>query len=51
MLSQNIKRVSADPTFSNPVVRWLYYRLPIFTFLHLELNAYPTPPAAGSATP
>jgi len=51
MSSQNVQRISADPTFSNPVVRWLDYRLPIFTFLHHELNAYPTPPAAGSATP
>src|SRR5262249_14948484 len=29
--------------FSNPVIRWIDYRLPIFTFLHHELNAYPTP--------
>src|SRR5258708_1040832 len=29
--------------FSNPVIRWIDYRLPIFTFLHHELNVYPTP--------
>src|SRR5215813_13973043 len=43
MSSQNVQRISAEPTFSNPVIRWLDYRLPIFTFLHHELNAYPTP--------
>ncbi|MEH2470969.1 quinol-cytochrome oxidoreductase complex cytochrome b subunit [Nitrobacteraceae bacterium AZCC 2161] len=29
--------------FSNPVVRWIDFRLPIFTFLHHELHEYPTP--------
>jgi quinol-cytochrome oxidoreductase complex cytochrome b subunit len=29
--------------FSNPVIRWIDYRLPIFTFLHHELHEYPTP--------
>nr|WP_315586165.1 cytochrome b N-terminal domain-containing protein [Bradyrhizobium viridifuturi] len=29
--------------FSNPVVRWIDYRLPIFTFLNHELHEYPTP--------
>src|SRR5258707_8155214 len=29
--------------FSNPAIRWIDYRLPIFTFLHRELNEYPTP--------
>jgi quinol-cytochrome oxidoreductase complex cytochrome b subunit len=29
--------------FSNPVVRWIDYRLPIFTLLHHELHEYPTP--------
>src|SRR5712672_2052407 len=29
--------------FSNPVIRWIDYRLPIFTFLHRELHEYPTP--------
>src|ERR1700756_3511333 len=33
----------SDTTFSNPVIRWIDYRLPIFTFLHHELHAYPTP--------
>ncbi|HXV23317.1 MAG TPA: cytochrome b N-terminal domain-containing protein [Alphaproteobacteria bacterium] len=31
------------PVFKNPVVRWIDYRLPIFTFLSHELNEYPTP--------
>jgi hypothetical protein len=43
MSSQNIQRISADPAFSNPVVRWLDCRLPILTFLHHEPNAHPTP--------
>src|SRR5438132_8840055 len=34
-------RSSAE--FSNPVIRWIDYRLPIFTFLHHELHDYPTP--------
>src|SRR5260370_23770940 len=29
--------------FSNPVIRWIDYRLPIFTFLRHELHEYPTP--------
>jgi cytochrome b/b6/petB-like protein len=29
--------------FSNPVIRWIDYRLPVFTFLHHELHEYPTP--------
>src|ERR1700680_3901407 len=29
--------------FSNPAIRWIDYRLPIFTFLHHELHEYPTP--------
>ncbi len=29
--------------FSNPVVRWIDHRLPIFTFMDHELNEYPTP--------
>src|SRR5258708_5712799 len=33
----------SDATFSNPVIRWIDYRLPIFTFLHHELHEYPTP--------
>jgi quinol-cytochrome oxidoreductase complex cytochrome b subunit len=31
------------PVFRNPVVRWIDYRLPVFTFLDHELNEYPTP--------
>src|SRR5256885_2334414 len=33
----------SETTFSNPVIRWIDYRLPIFTFLHHELHEYPTP--------
>src|SRR5260370_11310486 len=29
--------------FSNPVIRWIDYRLPIFTLLRRELHEYPTP--------
>lgn len=29
--------------FSNPFVRWVDHRLPIFTFLNHDLHAYPTP--------
>jgi len=29
--------------FSNPVIRWIDFRLPIFTFMHHELHEYPTP--------
>src|SRR5258708_9760400 len=29
--------------FSNPVIRWIDYRLPIFAFMHHELHEYPTP--------
>ena len=44
MSSQIVEKVSQDKAdFSNPVIRWIDYRLPIFTFLHHELNAYPTP--------
>src|SRR5260370_7031460 len=31
------------PKFSNPVIRWIDFRLQIFTFLHHELPEYPTP--------
>ncbi len=31
------------PVFKNPLVRWIDYRLPVFTFLNHELNEYPTP--------
>ena len=33
----------AADKFSNPVVRWIDHRLPIFTFMDHELNEYPTP--------
>jgi ubiquinol-cytochrome c reductase cytochrome b subunit len=33
----------AQPHFKNPVVRWIDYRMPIFSFMHHELHEYPTP--------
>ncbi|MEX0808389.1 MAG: cytochrome b/b6 [Dongiaceae bacterium] len=33
----------AQPHFKNPIVRWIDYRLPVFSFMHHELNEYPTP--------
>ena len=33
----------SDATFPNPVIRWIDYRLPIFTFLRHELHDYPAP--------
>jgi ubiquinol-cytochrome c reductase cytochrome b subunit len=33
----------SKPKFKNPVVKWIDYRLPIFTFMDHELNHYPTP--------
>src|SRR5438445_13843767 len=35
--------VMSDTKLSNPVIRWIDYRLPIFTFMHHELHEYPTP--------
>src|ERR1700730_3099603 len=32
-----------SPKFSNPVIGWIDYRLPVFSFLHHELHEYPTP--------
>jgi ubiquinol-cytochrome c reductase cytochrome b subunit len=29
--------------FSNPVVRWIDHRLPVFSYMHHELHEYPTP--------
>ena len=29
--------------FKNPIVRWIDYRLPVFTFMQHELHEYPTP--------
>ena len=34
--------MSADK-FSNPVVRWIDNRIPIFSFMNHEINEYPTP--------
>src|SRR5712692_5559180 len=36
-------RASSDTKFSNTVIRWIDYRLPVFTFLHHGLHEYPTP--------
>ncbi|MGY8993576.1 MAG: cytochrome b [Rhodospirillales bacterium] len=33
----------STPTWTNPVVRWIDYRLPIFTMMQHELHEYPTP--------
>ena len=33
----------ATPTWKNPVIKWIDYRLPIFTFMHGELVDYPAP--------
>jgi quinol-cytochrome oxidoreductase complex cytochrome b subunit len=33
----------AAPRFKSPVVRWIDYRLPIFSFMHHEMHEYPTP--------
>ena len=44
MSSEIVKKVSQEKTeSSNSVIRWIDHRLPIFTFLNHELNAYPTP--------
>ena len=29
--------------FQNKIVRWIDYRLPVFTFMKHELEDYPTP--------
>ena len=31
------------PSWNNPIVKWIDYRLPIFTFMHHDLVDYPTP--------
>ncbi len=31
------------PVFKNPIVRWVDYRLPIFSFMHHEMHEYPAP--------
>jgi ubiquinol-cytochrome c reductase cytochrome b/c1 subunit len=33
----------AAPLLENPIVKWIDYRLPVFTFMNHELNEYPTP--------
>ncbi|MEK9922915.1 MAG: cytochrome b/b6 [Rhodospirillales bacterium] len=33
----------SSPEFSNPIVRWIEYRLPVFSMLNHELHEYPTP--------
>ena len=33
----------SKPTWTNPVVRWIDYRLPVFTFANEQLIEYPTP--------
>ena len=33
----------ATPVFKNPIIRWIDHRLPVFSFMHHELNEYPTP--------
>ena len=31
------------PTWKNPIVKWIDYRLPVFTMMHHDLVDYPTP--------
>jgi ubiquinol-cytochrome c reductase cytochrome b/c1 subunit len=31
------------PTWNNPIIKWIDYRLPVFSFMHHELVGYPTP--------
>ena len=33
----------ATPTWTNPIVKWIDHRLPVFTFMHHDLVDYPTP--------
>ena len=33
----------SSPEFSNPIVRWIEYRLPVFSMLHHQMHEYPTP--------
>ncbi len=33
----------SDSKFKNPIISWIDYRLPVFTFLEHELHEYPTP--------
>jgi quinol-cytochrome oxidoreductase complex cytochrome b subunit len=34
---------ASPPVFKNRIVRWIDYRVPIFTFMHHQLDEYPTP--------
>src|SRR5258708_9980325 len=44
MTTQGIDDHARSSTeFSNPVIRWIDFRLPIFTFLRQELHDYPAP--------
>ena len=33
----------SKPTWNNPIVKWIDFRLPVFTFMHHEMVGYPTP--------
>ncbi len=33
----------STPTWKNPIVKWIDYRLPVFTMMHHDLVEYPTP--------
>ena len=33
----------STPLLENPIVKWIDYRIPVFTFMNHELNEYPTP--------
>ena len=33
----------SSPEFKNPIIKWIDYRLPVFTFVHHDLIEYPTP--------
>ncbi len=33
----------SEPTWKNPIVKWIDHRLPVFTFVHHDLVDYPTP--------
>ena len=43
MSVHDLERTTADAGFSNPVIRWIDYRLPLFTFLRHELDQYSAP--------
>jgi len=30
-------------SFTNPIIKWIDYRLPVFSYLHHEMHEYPTP--------